>query len=909
MLIVKQLWEPKEYIQFNSRRHYIGEVCGGEDTFIPYRRKYNTLSQEQLQALIQDAKRYHWQALDLARCGLETLPDELWELTELKILSLGNMRLFSAAESELQQSSTKNKIYMIPREIERLQNLQVLSLNGLSLKIQTDTPLRLKRLLYLSIFGCGFTQLPTMFHIPSLEGIIFNCESQSLQESFTSLVNLREIYLTCSTVTTLPEGIGRLPHLEKLDLRHTKITSLPESLREAVHLESLCIYLTPLAEKIPPEILRQSAREVIRYVLSQQSDAPKLYFNESKMVIVGQGHVGKSCVLNRLINNIYTEHPSTEGIDILSWDFEQRGQRYKLNVWDFGGQEIYHSTHQFFLTERSLYLFVWDALAEEEYGRIDYWLKTIQSFAADSPIIIVVNKCDRDIGRIRRIDEQSYRERFPQIQAVIYVSCKDNIEIGNLSEIIQSLAIKLPLMKTSWLCSWMSVREKLEQEAKIRDVIQYNEYLTICASENIGPDEALSLIKYLHDLGIVLHYHQDPLLKNIVILSSRWGTNAVYKVLDEQERSLKGRNGLLYIEDLPNIWSDMERYPEILYPYLLNLMERFQLAFRIDSKTYLVAELLENKPIDLHWDFPFRETLSFHYEYDFLPAGVMTRFIVAINRYLETINNTKQCWHKGAYLRYQSAYALVRLYDNISERYVQIKVSGTSPRDRRELLTKIRTVFEEINSQFKQIKITERIPCICGENCESLFDYKSLLRAEMSGITTIQCHRSFSNIPISKLLDGVDLSMNSESGKNWPIIINNSPQFNNTVSPIVTSTATNSVSVMTKVHNCVIELQGDLNDLKEEVGDQSEEFCKECEKVQAAMEKLEKSQTEEEVKKTGALTRICRFLTECNNPESQIGKVLSGVKHAVEIVQSLTGKYNKLAKWLSLPQLPFGVNN
>ena len=89
--------------------------------------------------------------------------------------------------------------------------------------------------------------------------------------------------------------------------------------------------------------------------------------------------MGKTCILNRLINNTYTENPSTEGIDISAWYFCEENQEYKLNVWDFGGQEIYHSTHQFFLTERSLYLLVWDALAEEEYGRIDYWLKTIQS--------------------------------------------------------------------------------------------------------------------------------------------------------------------------------------------------------------------------------------------------------------------------------------------------------------------------------------------------------------------------------------------------------------------------------------------------------------------------------------------------------------------------------------------------
>ncbi|WP_347242416.1 hypothetical protein [Nostoc sp. FACHB-888] len=32
----------------------------------------------------------------------------------------------------------------------------------------------------------------------------------------------------------------------------------------------------------------------------------------------------------------------------------QNGREFRVNIWDFGGQEIYHATHQFFLTRRSL---------------------------------------------------------------------------------------------------------------------------------------------------------------------------------------------------------------------------------------------------------------------------------------------------------------------------------------------------------------------------------------------------------------------------------------------------------------------------------------------------------------------------------------------------------------------------
>ena len=63
-----------------------------------------------------------------------------------------------------------------------------------------------------------------------------------------------------------------------------------------------------------------------------------------------------------------------------------------MNVWDFGGQEIMHSTHQFFLTERSLYLVVLNGRDGLEDEDAHYWLKMVESFGEGSPAIVVLNK-------------------------------------------------------------------------------------------------------------------------------------------------------------------------------------------------------------------------------------------------------------------------------------------------------------------------------------------------------------------------------------------------------------------------------------------------------------------------------------------------------------------------------------
>ena len=73
-----------------------------------------------------------------------------------------------------------------------------------------------------------------------------------------------------------------------------------------------------------------------------------------------------------------------------------------------------------------------------------------------------------------------------------------------------------------------------------------------------------------------------------------------------------------------------------------------------------------------------------------------------------------------------------------------------------------------------------------------------------------------------------------------------------------------------------------------------------------ALEKLDASGTKEDITKSGSLKKIERFLLECNDPQSKIGKLLAGIKHAASIVKDLASKYNKIAKWVALPQLPFG---
>ena len=70
----------------------------------------------------------------------------------------------------------------------------------------------------------------------------------------------------------------------------------------------------------------------------------------------------------------------------------------RLNVWDFGGQEIYHGSQTLFLHGQAIFLLLWNPEEEKTAGKkidsehrpITYWLHYLRSVAGtDNPLIIV----------------------------------------------------------------------------------------------------------------------------------------------------------------------------------------------------------------------------------------------------------------------------------------------------------------------------------------------------------------------------------------------------------------------------------------------------------------------------------------------------------------------------------------
>ena len=245
---------------------------------------------------------------------------------------------------------------------------------------------------------------------------------------------------------------------------------------------------------------------LISYYIDHQT-GPKRALNEAKLILVGQGNVGKTSLARRLIEGAFDPmEPKTQGIEIHPWQTHVNDTGIKLNVWDFGGQEIMHATHQFFLTKRTLYILVLDTRLSEQENRLEYWLQVIHSFGGNSPVIVVGNKTDQ---QALDIDRRGLQAKFPQVKAVLETSCATGDGIERLNARIAREIGHMPHVKDALLLSWFEVKRQLE--ALDKDYIPYETYVDMCEAQGIMDEESQrTLISFLHDLGIVLISRMMP---------------------------------------------------------------------------------------------------------------------------------------------------------------------------------------------------------------------------------------------------------------------------------------------------------------------------------------------------------------------------------------------------------------
>ena len=679
--------------------------------------------------------------LDLSHNLLSAVPQALGKLTNLKVLCLSHNKLVTAPRkletlTKLTQLDlSHNKLKQVPNELGCLTNLIELFLDHNQLEM---VPKKLGKLSNLMRLSLSYNQL------------------EVVPEELGNLNSLMRLTLDHNQLVQVPGSLSKIMGLVTLDISYNQLKRVPKGLKDLVNLTAFYLHgneklslsreiLGPTWKEVGNGATPASPQEILDYYFRIQSDRTPL--NEAKLILVGFGSVGKTSLVNRLIHNTFDlNSKKTEGIQITQWPICLNGDEdITLHVWDFGGQEIMHSTHQFFLTERSLYLLVLNGRQGHEDADAEYWLELIQSFGGDSPVIVVLNKVQEHPFDVNR---RALQEKFPAIRAFLHTDCGADIGIDQLRTVIERESDRLEYLRAPFPSSWVTIKNRLAGMAE--NYISFEKYRDICDQDGETDLSAQdSLAVHLHSLGIALNYKDDTRLRDTHVLNPHWVTNGIYTLLNAHE--LADTQGELEVSCLTRTL-DPQNYPRERHGFLLELMRKFELCFPFaeEDNRYLIPDLLDKQQPREATAFNPADCLNFRYRYPILPEGLLPRFIVRTH----VLSNQALRWRTGVILSFEGNRALVRA--DRQDRYVTISVDGPVA-SRRRLLAVIRSDFDRIHRSFKFIP-QELVPIPGHPNLT--VTYKELIAREKKGRQSFEVvldNDELLELNVQDLLNGIDI--------------------------------------------------------------------------------------------------------------------------------------------------------
>jgi internalin A len=495
--------------------------------------------------------------------------------------------------------------------------LQTLSLAGTP--VSDLGPLAgLSALRWLNLSSTPVSDVGPMAGLSALQELYLRHTKVSDTSPLASLSGLRELFLEGSKQLSDLSPLAGLAGLRTLDIAECTGVRLFGPLRPLLEsLEELRCFDCGFRD-LPPEVCGDGrfwsvVAEVRAYYAdletSSASDA------EVKLFVLGNAGVGKTQLCRRLCGLPYDASvASTHGVRVGHFRTEPGGDLppVRVNLWDFGGQDVYHGSHALFLQGQAVFLVLWHPDSErgeyEEAGvrmrhhPLAYWLDYLRGLAdADAPVLLIQGKCDdpRDKAELPAaaldglpVDRLEFSARTDR--GLDDLTAKLRGAVGGLLR-------KHPPYRIGR--GRAAVRDRLRRmlEADLERPAGERQHRTVARADfdalcaeagNVSSPEAL--LDFLHRTGVL--FYRSGLFGDRIVLDQQWALDAVYALLD-RARTLPAlhNRGRFTRRDLGSLaWQGYSDDDQVTF---LDMMEQCGICFRIcqrshDEPEYVAPELL-----------------------------------------------------------------------------------------------------------------------------------------------------------------------------------------------------------------------------------------------------------------------------------------------------------------------------
>lgn len=541
-------------------------------------------------------------SLDLGMLGLSELPEEMFALKHLRRLNLGAWLI---DEEEFLEASTNIASNQLGPSLARLKEL------------------------------------------PQLRGL--SCRGMHLDDlaPLATLTGLQTLYCSGCSLTEVPRWLIDLPSLKRLILHECQVPG------------------------IPAEVLSQEGHENCLGALRahfRDLDAGEMASPDIKLLVLGNGRVGKTQLCRRLRGEDYDAAvPSTHGVLVTGAPLPAADGEpsARLQIWDFGGQDLYHGTHALFMRTNAIFLLAWTPLLEDsdEHSHegivfrnhpLAYWVDYVRHLGGrGSPVLVVQVRCDRpEDDAASPVTEADLFEAFP-FRKLLRYSARTNRGRAALDEGLAEAA--------AWLrerdgtatvgVGRHKVRQRLEalRDADAAVAPDARQYRTITQShfrrlcdEAGGISSPEHLLAYLHNAGVV--FYRQGLFNDEIILDQGWALEAIYAVFHREKSyaRIRRQQGRFTRSDLEDwVWRE-QGYGAEEQALFLSMMLSCGICFEHrrtqdgSEAEYIAPDLLPDRTdpeiaveLEQKWD-PAAATEAATFEYAMLHPGLMRSVISRI---------------------------------------------------------------------------------------------------------------------------------------------------------------------------------------------------------------------------------------------------------------------------------------
>ncbi|XP_036982610.1 rho-related GTP-binding protein RhoG-like [Artibeus jamaicensis] len=160
-----------------------------------------------------------------------------------------------------------------------------------------------------------------------------------------------------------------------------------------------------------------------------------------KCVVVGDGAVGKTCLLISYTTKSFPEEYIPTVFDNYSAQTTVDGQLVSLNLWDTAGQEEYDRLRTLSYPQTNIFVICFSISSPSSYDNVRHkWYPEVTHHCPNVPVLLVGTKSDlrTDLETVKKLKEQSLVPTTPQqgiilakqVGAVKYLECSALLQDG-----------------------------------------------------------------------------------------------------------------------------------------------------------------------------------------------------------------------------------------------------------------------------------------------------------------------------------------------------------------------------------------------------------------------------------------------------------------------------------------------